>query len=112
MTTLADLRALEEGEKALVIIGAVFGVDVEGHRMAGADGVKPDAALEAGAGAPAELALHLVLGDEIVRAGRHVQEAVGQDARDVALDAAELRPLAGEPIGFRHGVDRGPKITG
>ena len=59
------LRALEEGEEALVIVGALLGVDVEGHRMAGADGVEPDAALEAGAGAPPELALHLVLGDEL-----------------------------------------------
>ena len=32
--------------------------------MAGADGVEPDAALKAGAGAPAEFALHLVLGDQ------------------------------------------------
>ena len=74
---IGGLRAPQEGEKALVVVGAVFGVDVEGDRMAGADGVEPDAALEAGAGAPAEFALHLMLGDEIVRRGRHVQEAVG-----------------------------------
>ena len=62
ITMLAILRALEEGEEALVIVGAALGIDVEGDRMARADGVHPDAALEAGAGAPAELALHLVLG--------------------------------------------------
>ena len=100
------LRALEEGKEALVVIGAALGIDVEGHRMAGADGVQADAALEAGAGAPAELALHLVFGDELVRRGRHMQEAVGVHAGDVALDAAKLGPLAGEPVGLGHGVDR------
>ncbi len=61
---IGGLRALEEGEEALVIIGAVLGVDVEGHGVAGADGVETDAALKAGSGAAAELALHLMLGDE------------------------------------------------
>ena len=59
-----------------MVVGAAFGIDVEGHRMARADRVKADAALEAGAGAAAELALHLVLGDEIAGLGRHMQEAV------------------------------------
>ena len=65
---IGGLRALEEGEKAPVIIGAVLGVDIEGHGMAGADGIEPDAALKAGAGAAAEFALHLMLGDQF---GRH-----------------------------------------
>src|SRR3974390_329347 len=101
------LRALEEGKKALVIIGAVRGIDVEGHRMAGADRVEADTALKAGTGAPAEFALHFVLGDEVLRASGHVQEAVCEDARDVTLCAAEIRPLGGEAVGLRHGVDRG-----
>ena len=82
MTTLAACARFEEGEKALVIVGAVLAVDVEGHRMAGADGVEADAALEAGAGAPAELALHLVLGDEFAGTHRHMQEAVDLRAGD------------------------------
>ena len=108
MTMFAACARCEKGEEALVIVGAVLGVDVEGDRMAGADGVQADAALEAGAGAPAELALHLVLGDEIGGADRHVQEAVDRLSLIVGAHGAELGPLAGEPEGFRHGVDRRP----
>ena len=85
ITTLAACARREKSEKALVVVGAVLGVDVEGHRMAGADGIEPDAALEAGAGAPAKLALHLVLGDEFARADRHMQEAVDRLPRDVGV---------------------------
>ena len=84
ITTLAALRALEKSEEALVIFAAVLGVDIERHRMAAADGVKPDAALKAGAGAPAKLALHLMLGDQFAGAHRHVEEAVDPALADVA----------------------------
>ena len=75
--------------------------------MARADGVQSHAALEAGAGAAAQFALHFVLGDEIARRGRHMQEAVGLHAGNIAMHAAQFRPLARQPIGLRHGVDRG-----
>src|SRR6185369_17542780 len=101
-------RAAQEFKKSLVIFGAVLGVDVESHRMAGADYIEPNAALEAGAGAPTKLALHLVLGDEIARIDRHVQESIDCLPRDLGGHGAELRPLAGQPKGLGHCVDGRP----
>ena len=93
---VGGLRAPQEGQKPLVIIGAGLGVDVEGHRMAGADGVEADATLKAGAGASPELALHLVLGDEIAglagtcrkrltAAGDLAMRALASSGRSVAI---------------------------
>ena len=73
---ICRLRALEKCKKALVIFGAVFGVDIERHRVTSADRIEPDAALKARAGAASQFALHLVLGDKIARAGWHVQKSV------------------------------------
>ena len=98
---IGRLRPLEEGKKALVIIGAGFGVDIEGHRMAGADCVEPDAALKAGAGAAAEFALHLMLGDEFGRVHRHVEEAV-----DLAIADAGMHASRGSAVRWR--ADRSP----
>jgi hypothetical protein len=43
--------------------------------VAAADGIKPDAALEAGAGTAAELTLHFVFGDQFAGTHRHVKKA-------------------------------------
>ena len=75
--------------------------------MAGADRVQADAALKACAGAPAEFALHLVLGDQIVRPGRDVQEAVGDESGDLAFGRPQFWTFEGQPIGLRRGVDGG-----
>jgi len=103
---VGGLRALEKCQEAPVIIGAVLGIDVEGHRMAGADGIEPDAALEARAGALAQLALHFMLVDEIARRGRHMQKTVDLAVADAGMNGGEIGPLGGDPVGFRHGVDR------
>lgn len=60
----------------ILIVGTVLGIDVEGHRMAGTNRIEPNAMLETSAGAPAELALHLMLGDKLRWVDGHVQEAV------------------------------------
>ena len=103
-----SLRAAQESQEPLVIIGARLRIDVERHRMAGADGVETHAALEAGAGSPAELALHLVLCDQLLRTRRHVQEAIDRKPGDVGAHGAELRPLRRDPVGLRHRIDGGP----
>ena len=102
------LRPLEKSEKALVIFAAVLAVDIERHRMAAADGVKPDAALKASAGAAAKLALHLMLGDQFAGAHRHVEEAVDPAITDTGMHRRKIRLLGCKPIGFRHGIDRRP----
>ena len=61
--------------------------------MAGADGVEPDAALEACAGAPPQFALHLVLGDKLGGADRNMQEAVDLPVADRGMHCAEGGPF-------------------
>src|SRR5262252_3777299 len=100
------LRALKEREKALVIFSPVLGIDIEGHRMTGADGVEPNTTLKTGAGAASKFALHFMLGDKLSRADRHVQEAVDLPSADIRMHGRESRPLGRDAEGFRHGVDR------
>ena len=75
--------------------------------MAAADGIEANAALEARAGAPAEFALHFMLGDKFTGGGRNVQEAIGLAAADLGPHAAEFGMLRGKPVSLGHGIDRG-----
>ena len=76
--------------------------------MAGANRIKPDAALETSASPTPKLPLHFMLVDKIVRFDRNVQEAVDGTANNIGMGSCQLGPLAGEAIGFGHSVDRRP----
>jgi hypothetical protein len=78
-------------------------VDIEGYGMAAADGVKPDAALKTGAGAAAEFALHLMLGDQFGGTDRHVEETVDAAVADVGMRRREIRLLGRETFNSLRG---------
>ena len=76
-----DQEAFETG----VVGGPMRLVNVEGHGEDGVDRVLPDTALEAGAGALAQCALHVTLGNHVLHTRGNVQKAV-------ASDVAKRRP--------------------
>mmetsp|Transcript_104101 Transcript_104101/g.299619 ORF Transcript_104101/g.299619 Transcript_104101/m.299619 type:complete len:440 (+) Transcript_104101:281-1600(+) len=71
-----------EGAEALVVLRAVLLVDVVGRAPHRVGRVLPHAALEAGAGAAAELALHERLLHEVFRGFADVEEAAHAVARE------------------------------
>jgi hypothetical protein len=101
-------RARNEGLEPTVIVGAVLGIHVECDDMAGADGVHADTALKAGSGAPAELALHVVFGEQILGLVGDMQEAVHQLAAFPAR-TTQFRVLGRQPVGLGDRVDGRPQ---
>ncbi len=97
-----EVLALHVGEEALqprVVRRAVLLVDLERHRVQRVEGVHAHAALKAGAGELAEAALHLVLRDQVVDAGAHVQEAVDALAGERRNHARQLGVLHRQVVG-------------
>ena len=105
---VGHLGTTHEREELLVIVGSALCVDVEGDRVAGANGVESNAALKAGPGPAPQLALHLELGDEVVRLGRNVEKTVDLATADLAADASQFGPLGCQPVRLRHRVDGRP----
>jgi hypothetical protein len=79
------LHVLHEVDEARVVGRAELPIHVVGDRVQSVDRVHADAALKAGAGALAELALHAVLHDHVVHALGNLQEAVHALARQLGL---------------------------
>ena len=64
-----------------------------------------NAALEAGPGPAAQLALHLVLSDEVGRIGCDVKKTVDLATANLAVDASQFGPLGCQPVRLRHRID-------
>ncbi len=111
---VGHLGTTHEREEFLVVVGTALCVDVEGDRVAGADGVEPNAPLETGPGPPPQFALHLVLGDEVVRIGRDVEKTVDLATANLAADTCQFGALGCQLVRLRHRVDGGAdnRITG
>jgi len=71
-----------------VVVGTIFGIDVECNRVASADRIEPDAALEARAGRLAEQAEHLDLLHEVV-----VSHVTHDDDQQIRLRETACVPL-------------------
>ncbi len=98
-----------EFSEARVVAGAELLVHVEGGGEHGIQGIQADAALEAGAAALPEQALHAHLVDQIVGALMQMAEAVDGLAGERGLGGHEIPVLRvlRQFIGERHRVHRG-----
>jgi hypothetical protein len=105
---VAPVHRREEGLHPLVVRGAVLLVDLIGDRVEGVEGVHAHASLEARPGDLSELALHLVLQDEVLGVGTDVEEPAHGLPGEGRDDGRELGMGLGEVVGGGDGVDRGP----
>ncbi len=102
-----------EGEfpEARVVLGPELAVHVEGDGEYGVQGIEADAALEAGAAALPEQALHAHLVDQVIRALMQMAEAVDGFAAERGLGSHKmlvlriLRQFVGEGHGVHGGLD-------
>ena len=100
------LGMAHELEVALVVAGAVRGIDVVGDRVQHADRVEPGTTLEAGARQLPEAALHAVLHDQVGRRPDDVEEAVDPRPDQLRPCRRQFGILDREVVGPRQCVDR------